>query len=242
VILEPPLRSFPPPDLGTSAPLDTPGDGHEAPAEAPAGWPPAEIVDCCSRSLVAIDGNVLRTIGITSCQRGEGRSTVASAFALVQRHLHGRRTLLVELDLARPSLARALGLQPGPGVAEVLRGQAPLADSIQFPMSELGVLVAGDVGDDGPALTAQLPTSGIVRMLEASADAVVVDLPPLSVRAAARLARQLSEVVLVVRAGEVPMSRIRQAVAALDGPPPVILNRHVAMKPTWLDEMLGGSR
>ena len=50
-------------------------------------------------------GPAARSIAVTSCHRGEGRSTVALALALLERTTYDRRTLLVELDLEHPWLA-----------------------------------------------------------------------------------------------------------------------------------------
>lgn len=74
----------------------------------------------------------------------------------------GRTTLVVDADLRRPGLAVAAGLPAGPGLAEALEGETPLA-SVLVPGDEpsLWILpaatapVAGDAADrlmDGPAL------------------------------------------------------------------------------------------
>ena len=68
-----------------------------------------------------------RTIAVvTSSLRGEGtehhrhRDEAAAAY-----QAYGLRTILVELDLERPSLARRLGVESSPGVAEIVRDAAP---------------------------------------------------------------------------------------------------------------------
>ena len=54
----------------------------------------------------------------------------------------GRRTVLVECDLARPRLAADLGLAPGPGLHEYLRWEAEAAEILQ-PLVLAGPAAAG---------------------------------------------------------------------------------------------------
>ena len=51
---------------------------------------------------------------------------MAGATSLVQRYEYRRRTLLIEFDLQAPSLARTMGLQPSPGLTDVVGGSASI--------------------------------------------------------------------------------------------------------------------
>ena len=234
------LRPLPPPDLGVARP-ELPRHDRLADVARPS-WARAEVVVRCADALAAMGGASLPSIGVTSCAAGEGRSTIAAAFAVVQRCSYGRRTVLVELDLERPSLAGTLGLFPGPGVAEVLRGEASIDECLQWPLPDLGVMVAGDVGDACDALLAQVASGGLLPGLRAVSDVVVTDLPTLTSDVATRMAPLHREVVLVVKAGAVPLPQLKRTVASLDTPPSVVLNQYVPLKPAWLDGMLGDGR
>ena len=61
-----------------------------------------------------------RTLLVAGVEEGDGATTVAIQLALAASR-GGVATTLVDADLAAPSLHRALGIKPGPGLAESLR-------------------------------------------------------------------------------------------------------------------------
>ena len=71
----------------------------------------------------------LTTLGITSSLRGEGRTTLALATALVLAE-YGMETILLELDLAHPELCHRLGVSKYPGLLDVAEGRADVADAM----------------------------------------------------------------------------------------------------------------
>lgn len=84
-----------------------------------------------------------RTVMLTSATQGEGKTTLACLLALSVAHT-GVRTLLVDTDLRNPRAHEKLGLPPGPGLAEVLRGEAAVASVVrEVPGTGLSVLTAG---------------------------------------------------------------------------------------------------
>ena len=73
----------------------------------------------------------LRSVLVTSANRGEGKSTVAWQLARVVAIQRNRSVLVLECDLRRPMLARAHGLRAAPGLVEVLGGNVPLSTAVQ---------------------------------------------------------------------------------------------------------------
>lgn len=68
-------------------------------------------------------------VGITSARAGEGKSTTAACLARIAA-ISGRRTLLIDGDIRRPSIAGIFGLSPTVGLTEVLSEQAQVRDAL----------------------------------------------------------------------------------------------------------------
>ncbi len=85
-----------------------------------------------------------RVLMVTSAVAREGKTTLASHLAVSVAHA-GRRTLLIDGDLRRPQMHRAFDLPRGPGLSEVLSGQATVAEAVRpGPLDGLSILTAGE--------------------------------------------------------------------------------------------------
>ena len=85
------------------------------------------------RSLVAnlrfaTPAGLPRSIVVTSAQAAEGKTTSAQAMALNLARM-GRKVLLIDADLRRPTLHRLLDEVPDHGLTEVIAGQVPLGEA-----------------------------------------------------------------------------------------------------------------
>jgi len=198
------------------------------------GW--KRLSDECSSALALMGGPT--ALGVTSCLRGEGRTTVALATGLAQSRNFGRRTICLDFDLEKPSLAKMLGVKGSLGVAEVIRGELPLKSCIQWVSKDLGVLGAGTVGRNAPREASRLIESRLMEEIQEHCETVVVDLPPF-VGAGVSLARLCPTVVMVVRAGAVSLDQVRRAAAELNHPP-VILNGADSAGPGWIRNLTRG--
>ncbi|MEU1852538.1 polysaccharide biosynthesis tyrosine autokinase [Streptomyces sp. NPDC019990] len=153
---------------------------------------------------------------VTSAASGEARTGTALDLA-VNLARTGRRVILVEADLRRPRLARSVGLRDAPGLTDVVTGEASLADALQTCGAErLRVLASGNVPPDPTTLLSSRHLRQSLRTLEADADVVVLDSPPLLPFAdAAILAAEAEAVLLVVRVGKTRYHQVRRAVEDL---------------------------
>lgn len=144
-----------------------------------------------------------RVIAVTSCQPGEGKSTLSMnlAAALAQG---GKTVVLVDTDMRRPSVYWRLGLSDKKGLSEFLTGLEPIDAVIQThkTLSTLDVIPSGIC----PPLPADLLGSDqmkqFVQLLRERYDYVIFDTPPaLSVTDPLIVGSLADGLVLVIRQG-----------------------------------------
>jgi len=192
---------------------------------------PIEACRSIRVSLLSLQRNQdVRTIMLTSAGPGEGKSTVVLNLSYVFAQA-GRRIVMLDGDLRRPSLNRPLRLPVKPGLAEVLASDLPLEAALQPIKDGLQLLAAGStVGADPGVLLSADNVGRLFDLVKGHADVVVFDSAPvLAVADNLALASMVDAVILVVRAGVTQRHDVVRAKAMLDkvGAPVVgaVLNR-----------------
>lgn len=162
--------------------------------------------------------STLRTVLITSPQKGEGKSVTAANLALTMAQELHRRVILVEADLRKPSLQHLFGLPPGPGLAEYLSGAVELKDVMRFlPDHNLTVIHAGSAPTNPAELLGSTAMRRLLDQLRTRFDRVLLDTPPvLPLADVAVLAPLVDGTLMVVRAGVTPKPAIENALRAFD--------------------------
>ena len=160
----------------------------------------------------------LRTVLITSPQKGEGKSVTSANLALTMAQELQRRVILVEADLRKPSLQELFGLPPGPGLSEYLSGAAELKDVMRFlPDHNLTVIHAGAAPTNPAELLGSTAMRRLLDQLRTRYDRVLLDTPPvLPLADVAVLAPLVDGTLMVVRAGVTPKPAIENALRAFD--------------------------
>ena len=198
------------------------------------GLSPA-LLDACRSASLQVGGPTLKRLGVTSAIRGEGRSTVALAMAMIQARDYGRHTILVDLDLEHQGVARRLDMKAWPGVCELVRGEAVIADVVQPLVDGVRLVSAGATAGAAARVVIDILAGKALDSLAETCDVLVVDLPPMLASSFGRLAASSVErVLLVVRAGVTPLARVREAAAQLPSPPAVLLNGTYSSIPHWI--------
>lgn len=182
-------------------------------------------------------GNVIM---IGSSLPGEGKSftTFNLAASIAQEVDH--TVLLVDADVAKPHITRALNLTDRPGLIDgLLDEQLDLQDLIvRTNMPRLRVIPAGPVHRQATELLASDRMARLVNeMASRYPDRLIIfDTPPLIATTEAQvMAALMGQVLMVVNAGKTPQQAVMQALESLDHSRPIslILNK---VRQAWGEE------
>ena len=176
-----------------------------------------EAVRRLRTSLMFVDVTTTgHTFLVTSAVPGEGKTSTAINLARAVAET-GSRTLLVDADLRRPTVASTLGLEGAAGLTTVLLGRADLNDVIQpYGDTNLHILAAGQVPPNPSELLGSQRMTEVFEKLGADFDYVLVDSPPvLPVVDAVLLDKLTAGLVMVVAADRTRKRDLAQAVKIL---------------------------
>jgi Mrp family chromosome partitioning ATPase len=136
-----------------------------------------------TRLLRTLRANGWTSVGITSPTTGCGKTTTALNLAFGLAHQPDLRTVLVDLDLRRPSVARELGLPGVRSVGALMRGQASLAETFVRYGETLAIGSSSEPqrnsGDLLMSAAAGQTAAGIRAAF--APDVLIYDLPPMLV-------------------------------------------------------------
>ena len=160
---------------------------------------------------------------VTSAVAGEGKSFTAINLAMSIAAELDHTVMLVDADLARPSLPRMLGIEDGPGLLDLLDGTAEMADVLlRTNVEKLTLLRSGTPHAKATELLASEAMRRLVDELsQRYPDRIIVfDSPPLLLTTEARaLAMNMGQIVFVVRAGKTLQTAVEHALAAIEACP-----------------------
>lgn len=213
----------------TNVPLDKRTQRSPIAFRADAHGPRAEAYRTLRTNLQFVDvDNPPRIIAVTSALPGEGKSTTALNLAAALAEA-GSRVCLLEADLRRPSIAKAVGIVGEVGFTTVLVGRAPVDSVLQSLGTNLTVMTSGAVPPNPSELLGSRHAREVIEQLSSEFDFVVVDTPPLlPVTDGAQLATIVDATLLVHRVGKTTRDQLIRSVSALEKvgrrPVGVILN------------------
>lgn len=159
----------------------------------------------------------LQTVLITSAAAEEGKSTTLANLAVVMAQ-GGRRTVLVDCDLRRPTLHTLFEVPAAPGFSEWMAGKEDTSPTLApTGIDGLSLLPAGSPPANPADLLSSRRVEALIAHLKAQADFVLFDAPPLLVVSdAAVLAANVDGAVLVVSAGQTRRDHAQRAKEILE--------------------------
>ncbi|WP_042168357.1 CpsD/CapB family tyrosine-protein kinase [Paenibacillus gorillae] len=143
----------------------------------------------------------LQLLMVTSASPKEGKSTTIMNLAVAYAH-SGRKVVLVDADLRKPTAHYTLQLSNRSGLSQVLSGQDLLGNAIQQSrIAGLDVLTAGPVPPNPSELLGSARMDSVLDKLKEQYDIVLIDTPPvLAVSDAQIVSTRCDGVLLVINA------------------------------------------
>jgi protein-tyrosine kinase len=176
-----------------------------------------QVLANVGKSKAGVPGNLVL---VTSALAGEGKTFCAINLAISIALEMDHTVLLVDADVARPSVSRMLGLNAGQGLMDVLLDRRiELADVLW--KTDLGKLTLLPVGTAHKHATELLASDAMRVLLQEMAERyhdriIIFDSPPLlSASEAQALASQMGQVVMVVEAGKTTEAALKAALGQL---------------------------
>jgi succinoglycan biosynthesis transport protein ExoP len=158
----------------------------------------------------------VRSLLLTSAAPGEGKSTAIIHLAIAHAE-QGKRTLIIDADLRRPSIHKKLELNLGPGLSNALLGEINWKEGA-IPAehwADVRVLPAGTAS----RRASDLIGSAMIDILDEAGkeyDLILVDAPPLlGFAETMQIATAVDGVVVMARAGQTSRRAVASVLATL---------------------------
>lgn len=140
----------------------------------------------------AVD-EAIRSIVVTSTGPGEGKSTTISNLAIVFAQ-QGKKTLLIDADLRKPTAHYTFQLPNTVGLTSVLTKQVDLMDAVcKTDVDDLFVLTCGPIPPNPAELLASVSMEYLLKEAYGLYDVVLFDTPPLLAVTDAQVLANLAE-------------------------------------------------
>ena len=159
----------------------------------------------------------LKKILITSTIPQEGKSTVAANLACTLARRKQHKTLLLEGDLRRPTVAHKLGFGKVPGLSEWLRGETESMNIYRIEELGLWVLPAGNAPENPLELMQSGKLAPLMEQLSEWFDWIIIDSPPVLPLADTSVWVRLADgILLVTRNGTTERQHLNRGLEALE--------------------------
>lgn len=160
--------------------------------------------------------NPPKCILVTSSTGSEGKSTLAMNLASSYSQLG--KTLLLEVDLRKPSVGRNLNIPPRTGLADILAGTIELNDALVKPVegTDFSVLTCGTIPHNPIELLTSKKFSELLDIFKEQFDYIVLDgAPTLPVSDATVLGSKVDGVIVAVKAEQTKIKATKETIKRL---------------------------
>ncbi len=158
----------------------------------------------------------IRTLLVTSVGPDEGKSIVLANLAITMAE-SGKRIIVVDSDLRRPTLHELFGLPEGPGLTTMVLDEKLDPPFVETSVPNVRLLPSGPLPPNPAELLASERFGRLIGRIAAEGDVVLFDAAPIAaVTDATVLAARLDGVLLVVDSGRTRRDVARRAKEQLE--------------------------
>ncbi len=183
------------------------------------------------------------SVGVTSPNYGDGKTTIAMALASGLAHDLGKEVVLADLDFKTHSVGREYGLEGKEGLSDVIAGRTTLSAVMHHHRdTPIAVITAGNAPGDPARLSNSDKLISVIESIKAQSSYVVFDLPAtLHSMNAPVLAQRCDGVIVVVRDGATRKQELERVIRLLKDTNVlgVVVNRQKSSIPQWVQRGLG---
>lgn len=159
----------------------------------------------------------VRVITVTSSRPGEGKSTVACNMAITFAE-NGKKVLLVDTDLRRPTVHKKFRLPNSLGIVNVIMNMEMISEVIHHDVTEgLDIITSGVIPPNPSELLGSKKFQRFLDEMKDQYDTIILDSPPLLAVTDAQVLTTLSDgTVVVAQHGVTKKDEIMQAKSLLE--------------------------
>ena len=153
----------------------------------------------------------IKSIVVTSADPQDGKSTISGNLALSFAQ-NGKKVIIIDCDLRRPSIHKKFNLSNLYGLSEVLIGKETLDNAIQEYKTNIHVLPSGKIPPNSAEMISSISMNNLLEELKIEYDILIIDSPPLGAFSDGQiLSTKVDGTILVVKAGESKIEAVKEA-------------------------------
>jgi len=159
----------------------------------------------------------LKVFTVSSPQAQDGKSFISINLAFSFSKDPGRRVLLLDCDFRDPSVAKSLGVSAEPGLLQYLENPSLGPYCFVRRIENLYFMTTGGVAPNPIEILSMHKMKQLIERLKKDFDTIILDAPPYSPIADARVVTGLSDaLIMVVRHGKTSYAAADHAFNAID--------------------------
>ena len=161
--------------------------------------------------VFSLPGTDCKCIGITSANRGEGKSTVAVNLSISLAQLK-KRVILIDCDMRLPTVITKLNLSAKEGLSNYLSGMIEELPIMRVSNLGVDIIPSGNIPPDATTLINSESMVDLVNLLKETYDYIVFDFPPINIVSdAVLLSGVIDGYLMVVRHGVSEHKKLNEA-------------------------------